>query len=231
MTEKTNINTKKKQKGFYLALTLCMLAIGAAASITYNSFSKNNNHEEIPDTISDNEQVVVTENTLSGIEKEIDSSSAVSDKEDTTSTETLAPNTTKKILPCGENISKNFSNENPIYSVTLNDWRAHNGTDYIASKGDAVISIGNGKVKEIKDDDMLGKIIVIEHDEGFEAFYCGLASEVFVSQGDSVDIGQKIGTVDTVPCECLEEEHLHLEIKKDGKLIDPVEFLKNASKN
>ncbi len=224
-------NKRKNQKGFYLALSLCMLVIGAAAFITYSSFPSNQDQNEDNGISTTEEEIIVTENNLSNISKEQSDSSIEKPYEFSQSTAASIENSAKKVFPCGENISKNFSNENPVFCVTLNDWRAHNGTDYIATKGDTVLSIENGTVKEIKDDDMLGRVITITHSEGFEAYYCGLSNEVFVSQGDKVIAGQKIGTIDTVPCECLEETHLHIEIKKDNKYLDPAKILEDANKN
>jgi murein DD-endopeptidase MepM/ murein hydrolase activator NlpD len=46
-----------------------------------------------------------------------------------------------------------------------------------------------------------------------------------VKKGDTVKAGQKIGSVGTVQCELVDKPHLHLEIKKSGKLIDPMSIL------
>ncbi len=233
---------RKNQSGFYLALALCIVAVGAAAFITYTSFSdKNNKNTETKVSASStalsetSENIVAVEKNLSDVPKEDTTkqpkiNSGSDSKVNSADAKETNAQAAKKVFPCGSDISKNFSGENPVYSVTLNDWRIHNGTDYIASKGDTVVSISDGTVKEIRDDDLLGKIITIAHSDGFEASYCGLGEEVFVANDDKVEAGQKIATIATVPCECLEESHLHLEIKVNDKYVDPAEFLKDAVK-
>ena len=47
----------------------------------------------------------------------------------------------------------------------------------------------------------------------------------------AVKAGQKIGSVGVVPMELTEEPHLHLELKKDGKWVDPTEILTESAKS
>ena len=107
----------------------------------------------------------------------------------------------------------------------MQDWRAHLGVDLSAKNGDAVSSIAAGVVKDIRQDDLLGNVIEIEHTDGLVSRYCGLGDTFLVKEGDSVTSGQKIGSVSTVPYELAERPHLHLEITKDGSPIDPLSIL------
>ena len=56
--------------------------------------------------------------------------------------------------------------------------------------------------------------------------YCGLGS-VDVNKGDSIDVGKKVGTIGAVPFEAGDENHIHIEVKIDGKYADPLSFINN----
>lgn len=252
-----NNNKAKKNggKGFYIALGVCLIAIGVASWTTYDSVVKFANPEES----SSSEAAEPTQNTVSGVtaaitppqsssgpEVNAETSSAPSDqpKEETPSSrpaepsskpaESSQPDTTPAApakdkvytYPVSSTVTKNFSGDNPIFSETMQDWRAHRGVDLSAKTGDAVTAIAAGKVIDAYRDDLLGNTLVIEHDGGITAYYCGLGDTLLVKKDASVEAGQKIGSVSTVPCECAERPHLHLELKKDGKYFDPISVLK-----
>ena len=131
------------------------------------------------------------------------------------------------IYPVGKEITKEFSNEKPVYSKTLGDWRAHQGTDFKSEIGSDVKSITSGTVTDIYEDLLYGTTVVILHDSHFTAYYSGLDKNVCVQKGQKVETNEKIGLIDKVPCESQEEPHLHLSINKDGEFIDPVLVLEN----
>ncbi len=129
------------------------------------------------------------------------------------------------VLPIeGGKVYASFSGDELVYNRTMDDWRTHNGIDIFARPGDTVISGADGKVLEIVQDGLLGNVVVIQH-EGFVAKYCGLAKHTFVQPGDNVHQGQSIGTVDEVPLEINDESHVHIEVIKDGKNINPDSLL------
>lgn len=135
--------------------------------------------------------------------------------------ETQAPSQEKTfVLPVNGKIFSAFSGDELVYNRTLDDWRTHNGVDVSAAPGDAVKSGADGTVKVVYEDGMLGTVVEIEHD-GFTAKYCGLAKGTYVKQGDRVSQGQTIGTVGETAMEILEESHIHLEIIKNGKNVNP----------
>ncbi|MBQ3093308.1 MAG: M23 family metallopeptidase [Clostridia bacterium] len=131
------------------------------------------------------------------------------------------------IYPVGKEIIKEFSNEKPVYSKTLGDWRAHQGTDFKSEVGSDVKAITSGTVTDIYEDLLYGTTVVILHDPHFTAYYSGLDKNVCVKKGQKVESDEKIGLIDRVPCESQDEPHLHLSINKDGEFIDPVLVLEN----
>lgn len=113
-----------------------------------------------------------------------------------------------------------------VYMSSMNNWRTHNGIDLIAEKGTAVYSISDGTVTGIKHTTLESSVITIEHTGGVVSYYKGLAKDVAVKVGDTVKGGDLIGNVaESMPLERDVGAHLHLEIKKDGKLVDPINYL------
>ncbi len=106
----------------------------------------------------------------------------------------------------------------PIYKTQKMHW----GLDFTADMGTNVYSTGNGVVKDIEQKKWgYGNCIIIDHGFGYTSRYAHL-SAFNVKKGDKVVRGQIIGNVgstgkSTAP-------HLHYEIEKNGKKIDPIHF-------
>lgn len=124
------------------------------------------------------------------------------------------------VLPVNGKIFFAYSGDELVYNRTLDDWRTHNGIDISAAPNDRVKSGADGTVNRIYEDGMLGTVVEIGHN-GFTARYCGLNPSTYVKQGDTVTQGQTIGTVGEISMEVAEENHIHLEIIKDGKTVNP----------
>ena len=68
--------------------------------------------------------------------------------------------------------------------------------------------------------------MVIRHDGGYTTRYCSLATEVAVSAGQEVSMGQAIGTVGTTALmENALGDHVHFSVTKDDEPVDPAVFL------
>lgn len=246
-----NQSPKKNNKGFYVALGVCLVAVGVAAWTTYDSVVKYANPQDTSsystsptgrtqsgvyanskaEEASSQPQASAPQSAAPSSSKPAASSQAP-DKTASSKPEQPAKQTAAKpasyVYPVGETpkVTKNYSGDNPIFSDTMQDWRVHSGTDFEAKIGDPVKAIDSGKVKDLYADGNLGNVAVIEHSDGITAYYCGLGDTFLVKKGDEVDAGQKIGSVNVVPIESVEKPHLHLEIKKSGKLIDPITLFK-----
>lgn len=131
------------------------------------------------------------------------------------------------IKPVEGDIIKEFASENLIYSETLKEWITHNGIDIRAEKTTVVKASGDGTIKSIKNDPRYGTTIVIEHTNGYVSVYSNLLTAEFVKEGEKVKQGQTIGTVgNTAAFEIADEPHLHFEILKDNKYLNPSEYIK-----
>ena len=111
------------------------------------------------------------------------------------------------------------------YNPTTRDWRVHNGIDIAAEAGTAVCAAAAGTVSSIFEDDTMGTTVVIRHSEGYETVYASLDSEVTVTVGDTVALGQTIGCVgNTALLESALGDHLHFAVSCDGQPMDPEGF-------
>jgi murein DD-endopeptidase MepM/ murein hydrolase activator NlpD len=129
-------------------------------------------------------------------------------------------------LPFGNQIIKDYSNMNPVYSKTLGDWRTHNGIDFSGEAGSAVVAISYGEVISIYEDTLFGTCVLIDHGNGVTAKYCGLNKDTLnVKEHSSVNSEDIIGYLGEVPCEKQEGAHLHFEITHNGEIVEPLELM------
>lgn len=126
------------------------------------------------------------------------------------------------ILPVKGEILTEFSIDKLVFSQTLEEWRAHPGLDIKAKLGDKVKAPGDGLIKEVKDDDLWGITIIIDHGNGMESRISNLGTMEMVKEGLEVKQGDVISTVgDTAVIEMSMASHVHYEVFKNGKIIDP----------
>lgn len=231
---------KNNSRGFYIALGVCLIAIGVAAWTTYDSVVNYAAPNEGP---ASSAQAKHTNEAVSGIKvfegessaPVISSQPAPQVKEEVSkaapqapSSKTPAKRTQANVLtftsPVDKAVTQNFSGQNPVYSKTFKDWRAHTGADFAAKPGDTVKAAAEGTVKSIVSDDFYGNTVVVMHGN-IETSYCGL-STVIVRKDEVLKQGQKIGTVGITPFESADASHMHLSMKRAGKYIDPLTVIK-----
>lgn len=108
-----------------------------------------------------------------------------------------------------------------------NSYRYHMGLDMKAKVGDKVVVCLDGTIEDITvGDRVTGTTITVSHEGGIVTIYRFVDVKEGLKKGDKVKRGDQIGTV-SEPCgnEFKQEPHLHFEVKKNGKNIDPAEFL------
>ncbi len=132
----------------------------------------------------------------------------------------------KYVMPLSEyTLGKDFSDK-LVYNQTLKQWRTHNGVDFLAEKGTPVVAVMGGKVVSIENTTLEGTVVTIEQTDGITAIYKSLSSEVEVEKDAVVKAGDVIGKVDTnMAVERKDGPHLHLEMKKNGEYLSPLEYL------
>lgn len=124
--------------------------------------------------------------------------------------------------PVKGEIIREFASESLVYSNTLQEWITHNGIDIKADKTSVVTSAAKGTVYAIKNDPRYGLTVIVNHDGGYQTIYSNLLTAEFVVEGEEVETGQTIGTVgNSASFEISDDYHLHFEILKNNKYIDP----------
>ncbi len=101
-----------------------------------------------------------------------------------------------------------------------NTYLQNSGIDYGKEESFDIVSILNGTVVDIIEDNVLGKIVQIQHTNDVIGSYQCL-NEITISKNDTVSQGQKIGTSGT--CNIAKElgNHLHFEVTSKGEIINP----------
>ena len=96
----------------------------------------------------------------------------------------------------------------------------NSGVDYILDKTFDVISIYDGTVTKVENNDVVGKTVEIKHENNIISVYQSL-SEVSVKEGDTVKQGSIIGKSGTSKINKDLGNHLHLEIYINGQVLNP----------
>ena len=120
----------------------------------------------------------------------------------------------------------------PVYSVTLDEYRVHNGVDVLSAAGSDVKAMAGGVITEITDHPLLGHSVSVLHAGNLTSVYRNLVTEEIdgITVGAAVTAGQVIGHVgDTALVECCDEPHLHLELTLAGVSVDPLDYISEES--
>ena len=99
----------------------------------------------------------------------------------------------------------------------------HTGLDFRSGSGDPVRATATGTVESAGWNGGYGKMIEIDHGNGFSTRY-GHLSEIEVKVGQQIKIGQTIGRVGSTGRST--GPHLHYETRIDGDAVDPQKFLR-----
>ncbi len=123
-------------------------------------------------------------------------------------------------------VISDFSLEVLAYDETLSDWRVHEGLDIAAAVGTSVKAVNAGTVRAVYSDDLMGTVVEMEHKDGLTSRYANLAPATTVKVGDALDTGAVLGAVgQTAIAEVNKADHLHFEMAKNGRNVDPALYL------
>lgn len=218
-------------RGFYIALFLCVVAIGISGYFLIRT-----NYETAPP--EENTAVVGPADVVVPAETEVEPEAPVVTAPEEKKTEPAAVSKTEAkpqqtaepaaafVWPLQGAILQAYSVDVPVFSTTLADWRTHSGLDIAAEIGDKVMAVGKGKVSTVYQDDLMGTTVVITHANGYCSIYSNLADVPAVKEGDEVSAADTIGSVGaTAIAEISQAPHLHFEMLKDGLSVDPEAYL------
>lgn len=107
-------------------------------------------------------------------------------------------------------------------SITYYDgsYIQNSGIDYVLDQTFDVVAVLDGTVTNVKQDDILGTIVEIKHDNNYVTTYQSL-SDVTVKKDDIVTQGQVIGKSGTNKLDKDMGNHLHFELYTNGQVVDP----------
>ena len=235
-------NKKAVNTGFYVIIGLCLLIVGGAAWFALTAGNSNDNQTSsssrpeskeysAPDSSYNDstdpnmlEPPTLSSDVSTPIADSV-SSQPYSSEEKTAKEETA--DTSENIvfiMPVEGEILKKYSDNELQFSSTYFDMRIHKGIDIESKIGTSVSACSDGVVESIEVNTNLGTIVTIDHKNGITVKYAGIENLKF-DEGDTIKAGDIIGTVGTVPAECMDKEHLHLEVLKNGESVSPLEAL------
>ena len=199
-------------KGYYIALILCAVAIGISGYLYYQ------NADDEPQMSSDPVNVVATDGVQAVATEPVSTEATEPAPTEEKTLKTAAP-------VAGETVAE-YAMDCLSYNETTRDWRVHNGIDIAAEAGTPVMAAAAGQVYTVYDDETMGTTVVIRHDGGYTTHYASLGEDVAVEPGQTVALGQKIGTVgQTALMETALGDHLHFSVTCNGELMNPKDFL------
>lgn len=225
----------KNLRALFSVICLCIIALGLI--VYFSTQSVDNTQVNEATTVKETQTATTTEEQTTEVQKRVTVKETTTKSNETTAkakettTEALTmeqsdTNTPYKSFykyPCSETVLNGYSEE-LVKNETMGDYRAHTAVDFKCDKGGKIQAINDGLVLSVKNDDLLGKVVEIDHGGKLVARYCGLDT-VNVSAGDYVTIGQAIGTLGTVPFEINSDSHLHFEVTVDGKPVNPLDAM------
>lgn len=201
---------QRKLKGYVLptiyAITLVMMII-SIAFLSQNLLASQEERNPINSEPVFDEQSVINETT----------------ENQTTNEVTIAmPYTSDKVSVAKDYYNREDDSENQEKSLIFyeNTYMPNTGILYESDETFDVVTILDGTIKEVKEDEILGKMVSIEHENGIISTYYTLG-EVKVSAGDQVKQNDIIATSGTSKLNINKQSSLLLEIYIDGNLTNP----------
>lgn len=101
-----------------------------------------------------------------------------------------------------------------------NTYIQNSGIDYGKKDVFDIVAILNGTVVDIIEDDILGKIVEIQHTNNIIGTYQCLG-DITINKNDTILQGEKIGTSGTCNIAKSLGNHLHFEVTNNGEMINP----------
>ncbi|MBQ7625082.1 MAG: M23 family metallopeptidase [Clostridia bacterium] len=218
-----------EDKGFYIILSLCIIAIGVSGYVLFVNNETESVLSENPESVWSLDDVMGDISTGDNDEDEeyvptppeIDIENLTKETEKDNIEVKTAANLPKAILPTEGGITRGFSGNELLYDVTMCDYRTHNGTDFSCTQGDSIFCLRDGKVDKVYDDGLFGWTVRVRHSDGIVSSYSGLSPGISLNEGDDIKMGDPVGTAGgTAIGEINEPFHVHVCAEKDGKYID-----------
>lgn len=210
---------KQHRRAIYIALALCVVAAGVTGYLLTNRETPNQQASANQPVVDVKPPVVTPVTPDLPVQEE-------PQEDEEPPVEAVAELLPQVVSPLDGTTVTVFSMSELLYDETMADWRTHNGIDIQASEGDSVRTAASGTVLSVKDDELMGTTVVIQHGGGYTTQYSCLQKDPPVQEGDQVAAGDVIGLVgSTASAEGSMGPHLHFSVSKDGQVIDPADYV------
>jgi len=124
-----------------------------------------------------------------------------------------------------KNLSRMASGYGPRIHPIYKTRKMHSGMDFSAKSGTPIYATGDGKVSKVRRSRRgYGNHVIINHGYGYKTLYAHM-KKYAVKKGQKVKRGEVIGYVGSTGTSVA--PHLHYEVHKDGRKINPVNFYFN----
>lgn len=103
------------------------------------------------------------------------------------------------------------------------------GVDIAKDDGDVfdVVASLSGTVEEVKEDPLLGKVVILSHEDDVSSYYASLG-EVDVEEGKKINQGDKLGISGKNLFSEESGNHVHFELRKADAQVNPEDFFNES---
>ncbi len=228
-----------RKNGLYVALTVCLAVLGAAAAVIFSGGHDEPEEKDVGlshnQTLNDVTFAPVPNTPAPHKTPNVAARPTIAPPPDFTPAPSATPPADTSVTitpPVNGSVIRVYAMDSLIYSKTLDQWMTHCGVDIAAKQGDEVHAIMEGTVENVYNDDMMGMTVVISHPNGMKSVYSNLKSELSVSEGQKVKNREVIGCIgDTAISECAEQSHLHFELYVNGAPANPEDYITFKKEN
>ena len=197
-----------KRNIYPITVSLCTVLI--LSIITISAYTSINN--------SQSGEIVVSNDKVVNVDKPV-----VKDEETVKPTVSVSPIIFD--LPFeNATVSKEYTDSTLLYDETTKLWCTHQGLDFASVEGQKIMAVYDGTVQKIESSMMNGTVVYLKVSDELTVVYKGLSSNLKVKEGEKIKKGKEIGTLTSFLAEKADGVHLHLELLKQNKLVDPTEY-------
>ncbi|WP_456372831.1 M23 family metallopeptidase [Thiolapillus sp.] len=133
----------------------------------------------------------------------------------------------KQVIPSGRPLKKGYVSSG--YGRRTDPFtgkkKYHKGMDFAGKRGSEVLAVAAGVVTEAGPVSGYGNLVEIRHADGYVTRYAH-NQENLVKVGDRVEKGEPIAMLGSTGRSS--GPHVHFEVRKDGKIVNPLRFIKGG---
>ena len=217
-----------KHNIYYIIMGVCVLALATVITVAA-VINSNKAKAQIP---NDNEDILSPAPDNTDVDNQDQDTNLDSNEQKQVDNPTIDVEETFYIIaPLDSYVEgQGFSDTELVWNATQKHWATHEGMDFKAEDGSEVKCVFDGVVESVTTDSFNGTTVTISHIKGYQSVY-KLLDGVSLKAGDKVQKGQVIGKIsENALSEIADGPHLHFEILKDGKRVNPLDYLINGNK-